>query len=214
MLFVNCQIYNHLFRRWKVKTVLPSKPDGNIPSRRSTNLLNFCLKKTPWGLATVQVNQHVFCPSHSSSVSRRSSPDFGPAGGPSASASTPLSFCCGTPALCSSSDNMAAWTLTAEQPLCVCPGPESTTPSRRRQENCPGSLERATRRTTSLLGASEWFWLKLWENKRQQTSNDVRNGARSWESAIQTQKWKLTFDFLPDRHIKLATLQLLPCWDI
>ena len=25
---------------------------------------------------------------------------------------------------------------------------------------------------------------------------------------------QLTFDFLPDRNIKLATLQLLPCWDL
>lgn len=25
---------------------------------------------------------------------------------------------------------------------------------------------------------------------------------------------KLTFDFLPDRHVELAILQLLPCWDI
>lgn len=214
MLSVDCQTHKHLVRRWKVKTVLPSKPDGNITSRRSTNPLNFCLKKTPWGLGTVQVNQHVFCPSRSSSVSRRSSPDFGPAGGLSASAPTPLSFCCGIPAPCSSSDNMAAWALTAEQPPCVCPGPESTTPSRRRQENCPGSLERATRRTTSLLGASEWLWLKLWENKRQQSINVSETGHKAEKELFRHKKWKLTFDFLPDWHIKPAALQLLPCWDI
>lgn len=49
-------------------------------------------------------------------------------------------------------------------------------------------------------------------NKTQ--SNDVKSDTEDKKQIIQTPHFKLTFDFLPDRHIKFAFLQLLPCWDL
>lgn len=48
----------------------------------------------------------------------------------------------------------------------------------------------------------------------EQSNNGVYNRRQKRNDSDTLTEKQLTFDFLPDRHVKLTTLELLSCWDL